>query len=52
MRMGYLRIEGEGLREPEGVWIIFVIISKLLTLYISEWICQIIRRFLSFSTKS
>lgn len=29
----YLRVEGEGLREPEGVRVVFVIISKLLTLY-------------------
>lgn len=28
----HLRVEGEGLREPEGVRVIFVIISKLLTL--------------------
>lgn len=28
----HLRVEGEGLREPEGVRVVFVIISKLLTL--------------------
>lgn len=45
--MFYLRVEGEGLGEPEGVRIIFVIISKLLTLQTtSEMICQSIRRLL------
>lgn len=30
--VGHLRVQREGLREPEGVGVIFVVVSKLLTL--------------------